>query len=180
MPGSTNPKLYYSAVLVFSPEVMAKYPQFGTSLEPLEAAVKIAGAAKFGEQYTALLRNPNFKPGIRRDVEGKGYPDGSVFVNARNERRPGLVYLYPDPVDGKPATVPDALIEDVFYPGAIVRASIRAFGFDVKMNKGVSFALNNIQLLDGKAPRLDSRKAAKDDFQADASAAPASLDDLGV
>lgn len=180
MAGSSNPKLMYSAVLVFDPATMAKYPQFGTSLDPLYNAAKTALLAKFGDKLPALQRNPNFKPGIRGDIEGKGYPEGSVFVNARNERRPGLVYLYPDPSDGKPAVVADADVEDVFYPGAIVRASIRAFGFDTAGNKGAAFALNNIQLLDGTAPRLDSRKAAKDDFTADASAAPAPLDDLGV
>lgn len=192
--GKPNGKDMFSGVLVFVDAIMERYPQFGITLDALRAAAKVAGEAKFGSQYAALLRNPNFKPGFRTDVEEKGYPAGSTFINARNKSRPGLVYLYPDPRDGKPALVVPGLatagydltdadkkgIKDVFYPGAIVRASVRAFGFETKGNRGVSFALNNLQLIDGTVPRLDNRKAAQDDFEADASAKPASLADLGV
>ena len=174
-------KSMFSAVLIFDPNTMEKYAQFGTTLDALKAAATVAAQEKFGDKLPALLRNPNFKSGIRTDVEEKpGYPAGSVFINARNERRPGLVYLWPNPADHKPMIVPEDKITEAFYPGAIVRASVRAFGFDKGGNKGVSFALNNLQLIDGKAPRLDNRKAAEDDFEADASAKPASLADLGV
>jgi len=59
-----------------------------------------------------------------------------------------------------------------------VRASVTAFAYDRPESKGVSFGLNNIQLLDGTTPRLDGRKAAEDEFEADASMQPASLDDV--
>lgn len=179
MEGSTNAKMMYSAVLVFAPAIMARFPQFGTNLDALRAAAKVAGEDKFANQYAAMLANPNFKSGFRSDIAGKGYPEGSIFVNSRNERRPGLVYLYPA-ADGKPAIVPDDEIEDAFYPGALVRADLRAFGYNKAGNRGVSFALNNLQLIDGTAPRLDSRVAAQDAFEADASVSPASLDDVGA
>ena len=171
-------KSMFSAALIFSDEIMRKFNQFGTSLDPLRAAAKAAATEKFGDKLPTLLRNPNFKSGFRDDGEDKGYPKGAVYINARNERRPGAVYLYPAP-DGRPALVLPDDIKDAFYPGAIVRAQVRAFGFDKAGNKGVSFALNNIQLIDGSAPRLDGRAAAEDAFEADATAAPPELDDAG-
>lgn len=172
-------KAMYSAALIFDAETMAKYPQFGTSIEPLKAAAQYALNEKFGDKLAGLLRNPNFKTGFRTDGQQWGYPEGSIHINPRNERRPGLVYLWPD-ASGKPAIVPEDAIKDVFYPGALVRASVRAFAYDKQVNKGVSFALNNIQLIDGTAPRMDGRTAVQDEFTADATKAPASLDDLGA
>lgn len=191
--GKSNGKPMHSAALVFVPEIMARYPQYGTSFAPLKAAIEASAKETFGDKLPSLLRNPNFKQGFRTDGEDKGYPADSIYINARNERRPGLVYLWAD-TDGKPAmvipqlatigyTITDAdldKIKAVFYPGALVRASVRAFSFNHPVNKGVSFALNNLQLIDGTAPRMDSQKAAKDDFSADASAAPASLEDAGA
>ncbi|HKJ88554.1 MAG TPA: ssDNA-binding protein, partial [Gammaproteobacteria bacterium] len=55
-----------------------------------------------------------------------------------------------------------------------VRASVRPFAYDTQGNRGVSFALNNIQLLrDGE--RLDSRVAPEEDFDA---VEPVDLSDL--
>jgi hypothetical protein len=58
-----------------------------------------------------------------------------------------------------------------------VRAQLRAFSYDSNGNKGVSFALNNIQKL-GDGERLDNRQAATDAFEADLSAAPADISAL--
>lgn len=176
-PQEETGKAMFSAALVFVPEIMAKYPQFGVSLDGLKAAAQQAATTKFGDKLPGLLRNPNFKTGFRTDGDDKGYPVGSTYINGRSERRPGLVYLYPDATN-KPALVPEDRIREDFYPGAIVRASVRAYGFDKKGNRGVAWALNNLQLIDGSAPRLDNRLSAQDSFEADASKAPASLDDI--
>ena len=58
-----------------------------------------------------------------------------------------------------------------------VRASLIAFAYDTQGNKGVSFALGNVQVYDDGA-RLDNRKAAADEFATDLKEKPASLDDL--
>jgi ssDNA-binding protein len=186
-PAPTDPKTQkstgkamYSAALIFDEATMAKYPQFGTSLDALRAAANFVLTEKFGDKLAGYLRNPNFKTGFRTDGQEWGYPEGSVHINPRNERRPGLVYLWPEAGTTKPAIVPEDAIKDAFYPGALVRASVRAFAFDRAGNRGASFALNNIQLIDGTVPRLDGRKAPQDEFEADATKAPASLDDIGA
>lgn len=171
-------KAMFSAALVFDPAIMQKFAKFGTSLDALKQASDKAAQDFFRDRLPALLRNPNYKPGFRTDGEEKGYPEGSVYINARSERRPGLVYLYPDSTTGKPKLVPEDRIKDDFYPGALVRAYVRPFAFDKAGNRGVGFALNGLQLIDGTAPRLDNRKAAQDVFEADASQSPASLEDV--
>jgi len=63
------------------------------------------------------------------------------------------------------------------YPGAGVRASVSAFAYDSNGNKGVSFALNNMQKV-SEGERLDGRAAADDEFTADLSSAPADISGL--
>lgn len=179
-PQEEGGKAMFSAALIFDPATMAKYPQFGnlgTDFATIKTIAMVAAKDKFSDKLPALLRNPNFKPGYRTDGDEKGYPPGSLYINARSERRPGLVYLYADG-SGKPALVPEDRIKEDFYPGALVRAVVRAYGFDRKGNKGVAWGLNHLQLIDGTVPRLDGRKAATEEFSADASLAPASLDDI--
>jgi len=184
-PQDEGGKAMYSAALIFDPAVMARYPQFGPSLRPLQEAAKEAMTDYFGDKLPGLLKSSAFKTGFRDDWEEKGYPSGSIYINARNERQPGAVYLFPNRLgktdaNGRllPEQIAPADVEEALYPGAYVRASVRAFGFDKKGNKGVGWALNNLQLVNGSTPRLDSRRAAEDDFDADASAVPMSLDDV--
>jgi hypothetical protein len=162
-----NGKPKYSATLVFAP---------GTDLKALEAAVIAAGEEKWPGKFAEMVRVGALRLPFRKDAEAKGYKPGSVFINVRSEQKPGAVYLFPGP-DNKPALIPDDKLREVMYPGAQVRAQIRAFPYDSSGNKGVSYALNNIQKM-GEGERLDNRQAATDAFDADMSAAPASLEGL--
>lgn len=142
----------YSCALIF-PE--------GTDLTELKAAAKEAAVEKFGAKLPKNLRMP-----FRDDGEEKGYPEGSIFFNARGTRKPGVVAAYADPRTGKPAVIDDP---EAVYPGQIVRASVTAYGYDVSGNRGVAFGLNNVQILrDGE--RLDGGRSATDEFEATAPA----------
>lgn len=173
-PAKAGQKPKYSATLIF--------PK-GTDLSALRAAAIEAGRDKFGTGIKAggkiipieqafdagLLRSP-----FRTDVLAKGYPEGSTFINIRSDNKPGVVYNYPAPGTTKPAVVPDERIKTEFYPGVFVRASVSAFGYEAEGNKGVSFGLNNVQLLRA-GERLDGRVSAEDEFTADMTAEPADL-----
>lgn len=158
-------KSKYSAALVFLA---------GTNLTAIKAAIVAAAVEKYGEKAVEMLRTGALKNPLRTDAEAKGYPAGATFLNVRSDNQPGCVYAFPGPDGKKPALIPQDKIKSELYPGAIVRASIVAFTYDTDGNKGVSFALNNIQkIADGD--RLDSRVSAEDEFEADLSAAPADL-----
>lgn len=154
----------YSLTLVFDE---------GADLKELKAAAVEAAQEKWGDKAKSMIQKGQLRFPFRDDGEEKGYPEGSIFINARSDRRPGVVSIIPDPQTGKPMVIDD---EEQIYPGVIGRASLTAFGYDVSGNKGVSFALNNVQKIrDGE--RLDGKVKAEDEFEADASAA-ASLEDL--
>jgi hypothetical protein len=173
-------KAKYSASLVFAP---------GTDLTPLRAAALEAATEKFGKTYKVgpkgsqtevpikealekgLLRSP-----FRTDVEKKGYAPGSTFINVRTEQKPQVVYAHAGE-DGKPVPMPAEKIAEEMYPGAIVRGSITAFGYDQAGNQGVSFALNNLQKL-AEGERLDGRVNATEEFDAQLGQAPADLEAL--
>ena len=141
-------EMKYEATFVFSPE-QQKTPEFAKILEALQAA----GLKKFGERFHQLLKTDGFKKGLRTDGEAKGYGAGSVYLSARTDTAPQIVGPDLKPITDKTKV----------YPGVICRASLRAFGFDGSSNKGVSFALQNVQIIrDGD--RLDGKKDAADEF----------------
>ena len=155
----------YSCTLVF---------RAGTDLTALKTAAAEALKEKFGAKTADLLKSGKLRLPFREDGAEKGYPEGSIFINAKSKAQPGIVGAFSGP-DGKPLALKN---EEDIYPGCIVRASLRAFAYDTQGNKGASFALGNVQKLeDGE--RLDGRKKAEDEFDALGGAQPvASLSDL--
>lgn len=162
----------YEATLVFVPDAEKRTE----SLAALNKAVEQAAFDKFGQAGLDRLKKKQMRHPFRDDAEAKGYPEGSIFFGARTQQKPGLV-LATAGADGKPLACPTDKIKDEFYPGARVRASVRAFYYDKDGNKGIGFALDNLQKL-REGTRLDSRVAAANEFDADLSAAPAALEDI--
>jgi hypothetical protein len=169
----------YSAAIVLT----KGHPQ----LAEIEAAVIAAAVAEWGETMAlpngqrvpmadafkpeyGLLRGP-----FRTDALKKGYPVGSVYFNARSERKPQVVYRHKG-ADGRPVEVPADLIEETFYSGSHANVSVRAFTYD-NNGKGVGIALNNLQFHSDGA-RLDNQVAAQDEFTADLNEAAPDLSDL--
>lgn len=166
-------KSKYSATFVFPA---------GTDLTALKAAVVAAAEEKYPGKGAEMLQKQILKSPFRTDAEAKGYAAGSTFLNTRSERKPGLVYLHAGSekdAQGRPlpARIPEDKVKDDLYPGAFVRAQLRAFAYDSNGNKGVSFALNNVQKL-SDGDRIDGRQDATEAFDADMSAAPADLNGL--
>jgi hypothetical protein len=104
------------------------------------------------KQFIAGLRLP-----FRRCAEKKykGYDiEGGVYIAPWSKSRPGIVDAH-----RRELTVP----EDV-WAGQMARATVAAFSYNNSGNKGVSFALNNLQICRTDTERLDGRVAAEDDF----------------
>ena len=137
------------------------------------------GIAKFGEaKYREMVKKKQLKLPFREGAE-KDYADGSTFINVRSTNQPGVVDRIADPATGKPRVITEAA---EVYAGCFVRASLAAFYYDTEGNKGITFGLNNVQKLRDCAPdqRLDGRKRAEDEFDAEAPSAEnaAGLDGL--
>lgn len=70
------------------------------------------------------------------DIKVEDYP---VFLAARSADRPGVV---------GPNGKSDGIEQEHVYPGRWAKMTLDAFGYEAEGNKGVSFGLKNIQLLD--------------------------------
>ena len=135
----------------------------GISLVLLEKAAEAAMTKKWGEnrnKWPKGLRSPFRNQGDRAKTndEGvetmpQGYEKGAIYLNLRSAQRPGVV----------DQDVQDIIDESSFYGGCWARASINAYAYDVKGNKGVAFGLGNIQKLrDGDA--FGNRTKPEEDF----------------
>lgn len=141
----------------------------GTDLQAVKAAILAAGNAKFGaDGFAKLMKSGKARLPLRDDWEDKGYPENSVFFNARSGHQPSAVSRYADPETGKARQ----LQESELYPGAEVKFHVTAYGYDVKGNKGVALGLNHVQKW-ADADRLDGRRSADAVFEVEQ---PASVD----
>lgn len=169
----------FSATLVFSGADKSV-------LAALEAAAREVAIEALGEKKGKAFALFGGKGSAFRTDNAEKYPTvvEAITIGARTDRKPGLVYRHADPATvtaespkGKPARVADEDIEEVFYPGAQVKAQIKPYWYDTEGNKGIGWALNNLQKW-AEGERLDSRVKAEDAFDADMSETPAELNDL--
>jgi hypothetical protein len=144
----------YSCALIFPA---------GTDISELKKAALDCAIETFGaEKAKEMIRNEELRMPFRTDWKKKGYPEDSVFINCRTERKPGVVSIYPGP-DGRPLPIEN---EEEIYAGCEVYATVGVFYYNQNGNEGISFGLNNVQkLADGE--RMDGRTNAEDDFEAD-------------
>lgn len=118
----------------------------------LKEAVFEAGKDKFakafkdgGGKWPSSLRNPFKKTADNdrlvaalesADLKVEDFP---LFFAARSKDKPGVV---------GPSGKSDGIEAEQVYPGRWARMSIQAFGYEKDGNKGVTFGLVNVQLLD--------------------------------
>lgn len=94
-----------------------------------------------GDEEADLEKNPEYK--------------GMMYMAMSSKQRPGIVDENVNPIMD-PTEV---------YSGCYARVSIRAFPYNAKGKKGISFGLNNVQKLADGEP-LGGRSRAEDDFDA--------------
>jgi hypothetical protein len=120
------------------------------TLAKLNVAVETATTNKWPGKAPASLRLP-LRDGDDERPDDPAYRK-HYFVNLKSKLPPGIV----------DAQRREVLDEKDFLSGDYCRVSIAAFAYDQKGNKGVSFGLNNIQVI-GKGEPL-GRARAEDDF----------------
>lgn len=134
----------------------------GEDLSALKAAAQKAIVDKWGpdkEKWPKNLRSPFRDQSERaKEVDGKrilpaGHEEGAIFLNLKSSQRPGVV----------DQNVQDIIDESQFYAGCYARASVNAYAYDQKGNRGVSFGLGNIQKVRDGEP-LGNRAKPEQDF----------------
>lgn len=146
----------------------------------LKQAAAAKAKEKWGDKLPAKLKSPFLK--AEEQINEKtgepwtGYLPGMIAIRATAKTRPGIVHPSGKAVD-------EGDIGKEAYSGRWATVSLRAFHYDVDGNKGVSFGLQNVQLLDrdeplggGRASAEDEFESAGDSFASDSSAGGASAD----
>lgn len=136
-----------------------------TDLSVLKKAAEAAMEKKWGadrKKWPTNFRSPFRLQDERAKTndDGKkvfppGYEEGAVYLNLKTKQRPGVVDKNVQPI----------IDETEFYPGCYARATISAYAYDAKGNKGVAFGLGNIQKVRDGEP-LGGRMKAEDEFAA--------------
>lgn len=121
-------------------------------LSLLKQAAEKCAKEKWGDKLPAKLKNPFLKA---EDFEYEGYEAGWTLLRATSMSKPGMVDAAANNVDE----------ESQVYPGRWCVASLRPFAYDTNGNRGVSFGLQNIQLLDHDDP-IGGRARAENEFEA--------------
>lgn len=151
----------YGTALIFEADVDTKPMR--------EAAMRVA-IARWPDAPN-MFRAGKLRWPFRNDpetVKDKGYPEGSTFINTNaGQNQPGVV----------DASLNDVTNPNDAYAGRYAFATLTVSTYDRRGNKGVTFYLNNIQILE-HGERLDGRRSAVDDFSVEESAL-ADLSDLG-
>lgn len=173
-----TPPFRVSFPAMFKPESYeGGEPKFGlvglfaksADLSGMQALADRAKTARFG---AAVI--PNFKSPFRDGAEKPnldGYQDVK-FARITTKMKPGLVDKALKPIVENPSD--PAVVERVksgevsgeqFYAGCWARATVCAYAYDTKGNKGVAFGLLNVQKLrdDGE---FTGRASAEDEFDA--------------
>ncbi len=145
MDGKGDPR--YEATLIITPDF-----QKTQAFKNLQQAVVECAKGKFGTKWKSI-KMP-FKKGS--EVTWNGPDDDDLIIKAWSKQKPGLQHKK----GGVPVPLED---ETDIYPGAWVRLDVTPFAYDNSGNKGVSFALNNVnKIQDGS--RIDGRKSAAEAF----------------
>jgi len=126
---------------------------FDAMVEQVNRVVK----DKFGDQPPKNWRKP-FRKNEELDKPVQGIGDDWVIMtfSANEDRRPGIV----------DAKLQDIIDSSEVYSGAWYRAQVRAFWYEKKGNKGVSFGLQNVQKLRNDDPLGGSNIPASKAFDA--------------
>lgn len=140
------PALFKPAKLKGQSDDQAKYQV--TCLIPKDADIavlKTAAAEAAADKFKAKggIRSPFRKTDENEKLAAAGLADDfPYYITARSKDRPGVVGP-----NGKTVEDPEQV-----YSGRWARISCQAFAYDQSGNKGVSFGLQNVQLLDQDEP----------------------------
>ena len=143
----------YSCVMLFD--------KTKADLTGMKKAVVAAATEKWGakEKWPKGMKTP-FRDGDEKE-DMDGYK-GHTFVSASSKQAPQIVDYKGPGV--RPEPIPET--DNRCYAGCYARATLIAFAYDKAGNRGVSFSLQNVQVLrDGKP--FSGRKNAEDEFSDD-------------
>jgi|SRR6187455_2889355 len=152
-------KPVFSATVIFSP-AQQKMPAFKAMQDAcIEAAKK-----EFGEKIALKDVRMPFRDAGEKADKYNGFEAGDIFINPWTKQKPEIVN----------AQRQNVLLPEEVWAGQLVRLNITPYAWVNSGKKGVSFALNHVQIVKSDMPRIDGRASASsafDDGEVDEAAA---------
>lgn len=119
----------------------------------LKQAAEKCAKEKFGDKMPPKLKNPFLKAG---DIASSAEFEGWTLIRTKTLAKPGVV----------DAAGKNVIDEADAYAGRWAVVSLRPYAYDhPKGGKGVSFDLQNVQLLDHDDPLGNSKPRAESEFE---------------
>jgi len=138
----------YNCSLIFD-EQQQKSPAY----KALVAACIAAAKKEFGDNVNLKSVRMPFLDAGEKSYEG--YKPGYIYVNPWSKNKPGIVDRNRE----------DILAPEDVWSGQLARANVTPFAWINSGKKGVSLALNSLQIIESKGrQRLDGRPSARAAF----------------
>lgn len=144
-------KLKFSVSLLIPPTADIKL---------LKKAAEEAAMGEWGSKVKEMrIKSPFLKA---EDYKYEGYEPGWILIRPSAESKPTVLDAAQSPGSLIKITEDDS---ETVYPGRWATVSLNVFAYDTNGNKGVSFGLNNVMLLNHDES-LGGRMKAEDEFEA--------------
>lgn len=130
------------------------------AIAKLKEVMSNAAVNEWGAKYKDLKKSGVTHHVVDGDPEDPVYAGTQRFSAKSQKRQPVCGYFNADKVF---VAVPQDEIEDYFYPGAIIRASVTAYATEAGGRKTIAFALNNV-LFVRHGERIGGGSNPNDDF----------------
>lgn len=148
-PRAEGGEAVFSTSVIFSP-AQQKTPAYKAMVDGCIAVAK----EKFGDKVNlAQVRMP-FRDAGEKAGQYEGYEEGHTFINPWTKSKPGIVN----------AQRQEVLLPEEVWAGQLVRVNLTPFHWVNSGKKGVSFALNHVQIVKTDTPRIDGRGSASSVF----------------
>lgn len=148
-PRSENGEPVYSTTVIFNPS-QQKSPAFAAMRQACMEAIR----KEWGDKVNMKEVHLPFRDAGEKAGQYNGFNDGDVFINPWTKSKPGIVNAQRD----------DVLLPEEVWAGQLVRVNITPYAWAMSGRKGVSFALNHVQIIKTDTPRIDGRGSAKSAF----------------
>lgn len=139
---ATGGEPVYSAVIIFSPA-----QQQNAAYKAMQDACIQVAQEEWGSKVNLRELKMPFRDAGEKEGQWSGFEKGHTFVSPWTKTKPGIVNSQRQ----------DILLPEEVWGGQLVRMNLSAYPWINSGRKGVSFALNHVQIVRTDTPRLDGR-----------------------
>jgi hypothetical protein len=148
-PRADGGEAVYSGILIFSAA-----QQQNAAYKALQDACIRAARDEWGDKINLKEVKFPFRDGAEKAGKWSGFEDGTTFISPWTKTKPGVVNAHRQ----------DIHLPEEVWAGQLVRMNLTPYAWMNSGRKGISFALNHVQIVKTDTPRIDGRGNASTVF----------------